>query len=76
MSDQNLASCWISGKEAHAVCQFCGRFVNKEYAQTLPFIMSMFVGANNTPKALVVSGAIWCGTCNVKEEPVQIPELY
>ena len=76
MSDEQQASSWISGKPAHAMCQFCGRFVNKEEAQTLPFPMAIFVGENNTPKVLVVSGAIWCGICRPQQDPMEIPEIY
>lgn len=70
------ATCWITGKDAHANCQFCGRFVNKEVAQTAPFVMSVFVGKNDMPKVLVVSNAIWCGTCKLPQEPMEIPEIY
>ena len=70
------AACWISGKDANAICQFCGRFVNKEHANFQPFPMAVFVGENNTPKVLVVSGAVWCGVCRPQQDPMSMPEIY
>lgn len=70
------ASCWITGEDAHAQCQFCGRYVNKKVAQSSPFPMAVFVGDNAMPKVLVVAGAVWCGTCKLPQDPMEIPEIY
>lgn len=70
------ASCWITGNDAHACCQFCGRMVNKSVATTQPFVMAVFTGKNDTPKVLVVSGAIWCGQCRPQQDPMELPEIY
>ncbi len=75
MSEEH-ASSWAEGLPVHASCQFCGRFVNKEHAQLMPYIMAIFVGKNETPKVLVVSDAIWCGICRVQPDPQEIPEIY
>jgi hypothetical protein len=37
---------------------------------------SAVIGAANTPKAVVVADALWCGTCKPEAEPVPIPEIY
>lgn len=75
MSEER-ASSWAEGLPAHAICQFCGRFVNKEHAQFLPYPMAIFVGRNDTPKVLVVAGAVWCGICRPQQDPMEIPEIY
>jgi hypothetical protein len=38
--------------------------------------LTMFVGANETPKGLAVGNVIWCGTCEPQPEPISMPELY
>lgn len=50
--------------------------VCKDHASKLPFTYTIFVGANNTPKALIVADAIWCGICRPLSEPIELPELY
>jgi hypothetical protein len=44
--------------------------------ETLPYIVTIFVGEGNTPKAVVVADALWCGFCKPQPEPVEMPELY
>lgn len=70
------AICWISGKPANAVCRFCGRFVAKDHASKYPYFLTVYVGANNIPKAMVVADAIWCGECKPESEPIPMPQLY
>lgn len=70
------AICWISGEPANATCRFCGRFVAKDYASKYPFFLTVYVGKNQTPKALVVADAIWCGECSPQSVPVEMPQLY
>jgi hypothetical protein len=51
--------------------------VCKDHAEKrMPYITSVYVGANNTPKAVVVADALWCGTCTPEAEPVSMPEIY
>jgi hypothetical protein len=42
----------------------------------LPFIVTIYVGENNTPKAVVVADALWCNVCKPQPEPVEMPEIY
>jgi hypothetical protein len=42
----------------------------------MPYIASVFVGARNTPKAVVVNDALWCGTCKPEPHPVPMPEIF
>ncbi|MBN2547769.1 MAG: hypothetical protein JXB15_01325 [Anaerolineales bacterium] len=68
--------CWQCENEARAACRFCGRFVCKEHAKTLPTFVAMFLGGESTPKGLVVADAIWCGVCEPQPEPIGMPELF
>ena len=70
------ATCWVCDQPANASCRFCGRFVCRDHASTLPFFLSIYVGENDTPKAIVVSDAIWCGICRPQPEPIEMPEIY
>ena len=70
------ANCWVCDNSANASCRFCGRFVCKEHASPMPFFLSIYLGKNETPKAIVVSDAIWCGICRPQPEPIEFPELY
>jgi hypothetical protein len=70
------AVCWVCEGDTHATCRFCGRNVCKDHASKLPFILTMYVGANNTPKAVIVADAVWCGICRPQGEPVAMPEFY
>ena len=67
--------CWQCGKPAQGVCRFCGRAVCKEHAQTLPHIEALFHSQQGIHKALVVADALWCGVCQPKEDPVELPQL-
>jgi len=70
--------CWHDecNNPARAACSFCGRFVCKDHASTMSSFITMYVGANNTPKGLAVTGVIWCGICQPQPEPIPMPELY
>jgi len=70
------AACWVCDGPVNATCRFCGRMVCKDHASKLPFTYTIYVGANSTPKALIVADAIWCGICRPLNEPVELPELY
>jgi hypothetical protein len=68
--------CWKCEEHARASCYFCGRFVCKEHAMTMPSFLTMFLAGNNTPKGLVVANVIWCGICEPQPEPIGMPELF
>jgi hypothetical protein len=42
----------------------------------MPYIITIYVGEANTPKAIVVSDSLWCGVCKPQPEPVEMPEIY
>jgi hypothetical protein len=68
--------CYQCDEEARGMCIFCGRAVCKKHAQKMPAIISIYVGAGNVPKAVVVSDALFCGLCKPQPEPVEMPEIY
>ncbi len=69
--------CFFDENDARGVCRFCGRCICTEHAaKRMPYITSVYVGAGNTPKAVVVSDALWCGVCKPEAEPVSMPEIY
>ncbi len=62
---------------ARGVCRFCGRALCPDHMQNLkPFVLTIYVGKENTPKAVVVEDALYCGVCKPKPEPVEMPEIY
>ena len=58
------------------VCQFCGRAVCADCQKPMPFILTVYVGADQVPKAVVVSNALWCRSCKPQPEPIPMPEIY
>lgn len=70
------AICWVSDEPANATCRFCGRFVAKDHANKYPYFLTVYVGKNQIPKAMVVADAIWCGDCSPQSVPVEMPQLY
>jgi len=68
--------CWQCELPARAACHFCGRFVCKDHSAQMSSFITMYVGANNTPKGLAVAKVIWCGICEPQPEPIPMPELY
>jgi hypothetical protein len=44
--------------------------------QRLPYIVTIYVGEYNVPKAIAVRDALWCSVCKPEPEPVEMPELY
>ncbi len=68
--------CWVCDKEAHGVCRFCGRAICKDHAAKMPLFLCMYLGAENTPKGLVVADALWCGVCQPQPEPIGMPEMF
>jgi hypothetical protein len=44
--------------------------------KNMPAILTIYVGEANTPKAVVVADALYCGVCKPQPEPIEMPELY
>jgi hypothetical protein len=62
--------------EPIGTCRFCGRAVCEECAAPMPFVLTVFVGEKDVPKAIVVADALWCGSCRPQPEPIAMPELF
>ena len=58
------------------ICSFCGRAVCKKCHKEMPNILTVFIGAEQMPKAIVVADALWCGSCRPQPEPIPMPEIY
>ena len=63
-------------QDATGVCRFCGRAICDSCHSNMPFILSVYVGEYETPKAIVVADALWCGICKPQPEPIPMPEIY
>jgi len=68
--------CWTCGNAAAGICSFCGRAVCKEHVSEKPAIITVYVGEHQTPKAIAVSKALFCGVCHPEPEPIEMPEIY
>ena len=69
--------CHKCGQPAIGICKFCGRAVCEDpHETTLPTMVAMYLGDQETPKAIVVSNVLWCGECRPQPEPIEIPEFY
>jgi hypothetical protein len=55
-------------------CRFCGRGLCQDHIETLPYILELFKKQDVT-RALLVEDALFCGTCNPRPDPVDLPEL-
>ncbi|MCX6046247.1 MAG: hypothetical protein NT075_14135 [Chloroflexi bacterium] len=42
----------------------------------MPYIITIYVGEQNVPKAIVVGDALWCNVCKPQPEPIEMPEIY
>jgi hypothetical protein len=42
----------------------------------MPYIITIYIGEANVPKAVVVGDALWCGICKPQPEPIEMPEIY
>jgi len=56
--------------------RFCGRAVCQEHNSVMPFILTIYVGEGQVPKAVVVADALYCGICKPQQEPIEMPEIY
>ncbi len=68
--------CFRCDKPARGVCKFCGRALCEDHKQSFPYIITLYIGENQTPKAIVVADTLFCGTCKPQPEPIDMPELY
>jgi hypothetical protein len=41
----------------------------------MPYIVDIYRNDDGAFKALIVVDALWCGVCEPKEDPVELPEL-
>jgi hypothetical protein len=41
----------------------------------MPFILNLYVGEDQIPKAIVVADTLWCGVCRPQPEPIPMPEI-
>jgi hypothetical protein len=44
--------------------------------QTIPLIVTVYIGRGKIPEAIVVGAVIWGGACKPQAEPVEMPEIY
>lgn len=68
-------NCWHCERPAHGVCRFCGRALCKQHVRTLPYIVEIFQDEKGKNKAFVVGDGLYCGVCNPKEDPIDLPEI-
>ncbi len=62
---------------ARGVCKFCGRALCRDHmTNLLPYIITIYVGDQHVPKAIVVGDVPWCGLCKPQPEPIEMPELF
>ena len=67
--------CTRCEKMAQATCRFCGRAVCNDHTQAMNYIITVYMGAENIPKSLVVADAVFCGICKPQPEPLEMPYL-
>jgi hypothetical protein len=69
--------CFHCDQPARGICRFCGRALCKAHMQNrMPYIITIYVGDKNVPKAIVVGDALWCNVCKPQPEPIEMPEIY
>jgi hypothetical protein len=68
--------CHTCAQPAMGICKFCGRAVCSHHHSQMPVILAVYVGRAQTPKTIVVAGALWCGVCQPQPEPIPMPEIY
>ncbi|HJV04671.1 MAG TPA: hypothetical protein VJ868_05355 [Actinomycetota bacterium] len=56
------------------VCRFCGRGICEDHAESHPYILELYRSQEVT-KALLVEDALYCGACNPRPSPLDLPEL-
>lgn len=68
--------CHACEAEPIGICRFCGRAVCESCFAPMPYILNLYVGEDETPKAVVVTDVLWCSTCKPQPEPIPMPEIY
>ena len=68
--------CFLCGQPAQGVFRFCGRAICQDHFHPMPFILTVYVGKQSIPKAVVVADALFCGQCKPQPEPIEMPEIY
>ena len=72
---ESIMNCWHCERPAHGACIFCGRAICKEHVREMPHIVALYRDSKNVQKAIVTARALFCGVCEPREDPVEIPEL-
>jgi len=67
-------NCWHCKRTAVGTCRFCGRGICEDHVQVHPYILDTF-RSQDTTKVLVVEDALFCGACNPRPDPLEVPEL-
>lgn len=57
------------------MCGFCERAVCNEWASKMPFILTIYMGQEKIPKAVVVADALYSGVCKPQPEPIEMPQI-
>lgn len=68
--------CHACGAQPVGICRFCGRAVCEACYTPMPYILNLYVGEGEMPKAVVVTDVLWCGTCKLQPEPIPMPEMF
>jgi hypothetical protein len=68
--------CWQCGREAEGTCRFCGRGVCKEDTESMSFILTVYTGRDQLPKALAVADVLYCGVCKPQPSPITLPAAF
>jgi hypothetical protein len=69
-------NCWHCRQAAVGSCRFCGRGVCEDHVETRPYPIAVYRGGpEQAPRTLVVTDALYCGACNPRPDPVELPEL-
>ncbi|MGZ4736617.1 MAG: hypothetical protein ACXV8R_13490 [Acidimicrobiia bacterium] len=66
--------CWVCGAAASGACKFCGRGTCKQHARTKPFLFEAWEQDGDLV-GLVVADALYCGVCQVHEQPIELEFL-
>lgn len=68
--------CFKCDQPAKGTCKFCGRGVCLDHMSQMPFILTIYIGKEQIPKAVVVADALYCGICRPQPEPIEMPEIF
>ena len=74
-TEEAVMNCWHCERPAHGACIFCGRAICKEHVREMPHIVALYRDSRNAHKAIITARALFCGVCEPREDPVEVPEL-